>query len=444
MEEGKTNWKVLSEVMTETAMEVCGRKERMVANPWTIGHEEELAMLNLQITAWVEERNNIMERTRTRAGRQRWQERLQIVRERVGEARREMKNRLRELERTWWDEIIQRCEEASRRGHIGEMYETLRTLGGRDRKAQEGHNITTETFKNHFQKITEDRYEVDPQEMERTVEEVTDLRNTQKAREANDFMNETPEEEEIMRAIKETKDSAPGKDGVRVGYIREATPEVRQEVVKMVAFMFENRAHKWEEELKIGQMVPLFKKGDRNDTNNYRGVCLLAMASRILGRVMAKRLRWWSEHLKLTDDNQNGFRPGRSTADATQIMVRMEEDMEDLRKRRRRAEEEEVRESDPVARLLDLRKAYPRVNKPALWKILEKCGLRGKFLKTLQDLHEATSYVVKGHGEDSAAWLPERGLREGCPTSPTLFNVFHQAVMRRAEVGRREVAERGG
>ena len=66
----------------------------------------------------------------------------------------------------------------------------------------------------------------------------------------------------------------------------------------MVKYMFENRALKWKEELKIGQMVPLFKKGDRNDRNNYRGRA--------------------------------------STADATQIMIRIEEDVEDLRKRRRK------------------------------------------------------------------------------------------------------------
>ena len=221
------------------------------------------------------------------------------------------------------------------------MHKILRELGGRERKAMEGHNITKEEFKEHFQRVSQDRYEVEPQEMERTLREVRDLRNTQKAIDARAEMNETPQEEEIRKAIMETKDSAPGKDGVKINYIREAPEEVKREVCRMVAYMFENRAHKWEESLKIGQMVPLHKKGDRNDKNNYRGVCLLAMASRVLGRVMAGRLRWWSEHLSLTDDNQNGFRPGRSTADATLIMMRIEEDTEDLRKRRRRGGEEE-------------------------------------------------------------------------------------------------------
>ena len=139
--------------------------------------------------------------------------------------------------------------------------------------------------------------------MERTLIEVRDLRNTQRDINARAEMNETPQEDEIRKAIMKTKDSAPGKDFVRISYIREAPEEVKREVCRMVSYMFENRAHKWEESLKIGQMVPLHKKGDRIDKNNYRGVCLLAMASKVLGRVMTGRLRWWSEHLSLTDDN---------------------------------------------------------------------------------------------------------------------------------------------
>ena len=112
-----------------------------------------------------------------------------------------------------------------------------------------------------------------------------------------------------------------------------------------------------------------------------------------------------------------------------------------MRKRRRRRGESEEVGGDPMARLLDLKKAYPRVSKPALWGILERYGLEGNFLRTLQDLHESTTYVVKGRGEDSSGWQLERGLREGCATSPTPFNIYHQVVMRRAEEARKEEAE---
>ena len=44
----------------------------------------------------------------------------------------------------------------------------------------------------------------------------------------------------------------------------------------------------------------------------------------------------------------------------------------------------------PCARLLDLRKAYPRGSKPALWILLERCGLKGMFRKTVYDLQEST------------------------------------------------------
>ena len=97
----------------------------------------------------------------------------------------------------------------------------------------------------------------------------------------------------------------------------------------MVQYMFEHGADKWDESLKIGLVIPLYKKGDRNNANNYRGVCLLAMGSRIL----AIRLRIWTEKINLVDDDQAGFRQNRSTADITQIMFRIQEDTKDLLKR---------------------------------------------------------------------------------------------------------------
>ena len=124
------------------------------------------------------------------------------------------------------------------------------------------------------------------------------------------------------------QDSAPGEDVVRLNYLLIGGRGVMQKLLKVVQKMFSSGAEEWEDTLKSGMVIPLYKmKGDRNDPNNYRGVCLLSMGSRILARIMATRLKLWAEDMGVLDDNQAGFRSGRSTADATQIMVRIQEDV---------------------------------------------------------------------------------------------------------------------
>ena len=128
--------------------------------------------------------------------------------------------------------------------------------------------------------------------------------------------------DEVIGQMKMMRDSAPGEDGVRLGFLLKGGRKVLDEIVGMIRYMFENSADNWEDSLKTGMVVPLYKgKGDRDDPGNYRGVCLLAMGSRILARVLANRLRQWAEGMGLLDDNQAGFRRGWSTTDATQIMV---------------------------------------------------------------------------------------------------------------------------
>ena len=75
--------------------------------------------------------------------------------------------------------------------------------------------------------------------------------------------------------MKETKDSAPGKDGVRMKYIWNACDEIKEQLRKTITLIFNNRANHWE-----STMVPIFNKGNKNIPGNYRGVILLAMGSR--------------------------------------------------------------------------------------------------------------------------------------------------------------------
>ena len=73
--------------------------------------------------------------------------------------------------------------------------------------------------------------------------------------------------------MRKMKDAAPGGDGVRLCYLLKGGEKVMEEVVRVVKFMWKNGAETWEDSLRTGVVVPLYKmKGDIGDPNNYRGV----------------------------------------------------------------------------------------------------------------------------------------------------------------------------
>ena len=95
-------------------------------------------------------------------------------------------------------------------------------------------------------------------------------------------------------------------------------------------------------------------------------------------------MRVWAEEIEALDENQNGFRCGRSTCDSTQILIRVEEET------RRVLGPSENPEGRPGAVLLDITKAYPRVNRPLIWQMLERMGMPNRTMQTLIAMHEGT------------------------------------------------------
>ena len=127
------------------------------------------------------------------------------------------------------------------------MYEKLRKLGTRGRKKPNSTTITTQEFKENFSGVSAQRYEVNPQELETTFNTIKDISNTRKAREANELLNEIPEDEEIENVMKQVKDSAPRKDGTRMVYINSPGPQIKDKVKERVKYMFNTRANRWKE-----------------------------------------------------------------------------------------------------------------------------------------------------------------------------------------------------
>ena len=66
------------------------------------------------------------------------------------------------------------------------------------------------------------------------------------------------------------------------------------------------------EEWKESIIVPIHKKGDKTDCNNYRGISLSPTTYKILSNILPSRLTPYAE--EIIGDHQCGFRRNRSTA----------------------------------------------------------------------------------------------------------------------------------
>ena len=102
------------------------------------------------------------------------------------------------------------------------MYKILRKIGTKGVKAADSGMISISDFKSHFESVSRERYEDDPSVIGSVIERVKDMRMKGRAISANKRMNEMPEREENVKAMKENNDSAPGEDGVRLKYIMKA------------------------------------------------------------------------------------------------------------------------------------------------------------------------------------------------------------------------------
>ena len=74
------------------------------------------------------------------------------------------------------------------------------------------------------------------------------------------------------------------------------------------------------EEWKESIIVPIHKKGDKTDCNNYRGISLLSTTYKILSNILLSRLIPFAE--EIMGDHHCGFRRNRSTTDHISVFVK--------------------------------------------------------------------------------------------------------------------------
>ena len=86
--------------------------------------------------------------------------------------------------------------------------------------------------------------------------------------------------------------------------------------------------------------------------------------------------------------------------------------------------------SPAIALLLDQEKAYDRVHPQYLQLVLERFGFPYAIVNSLTSLFFSTQLSVNVNGFHSPPVLQRRGLRQGDPISPVLFNLAFEPLLR--------------
>ena len=229
-----------------------------------------------------------------------------------------------------------------------------------------------------------------------------------------EHLGDPPTENEVQDAIRKlSNNKASGPDGIPAEIFKQGGP-------KLVCHIHSLLVKVWEKEeipaeLRDALIVTIFKKGDKADCGNYRGISLLSTAGKILARILANRLLPLSE--EILPESQCGFRPARGTSDMIFAARQLQE----------KCREQHL----PLyMAFIDLTKAFDSVNRVALWGALSKIGCPDKYVTILRLLHDdMTATVVGNGGSDTAPFKVVTGVKQGCIIAPTLFAIFISAIL---------------
>ncbi|XP_071960018.1 uncharacterized protein [Antedon mediterranea] len=160
-----------------------------------------------------------------------------------------------------------------------------------------------------------------------------------------------------------------------------------------------------------GTIVPIFKKGDRRNLDNYRGITLNSCIAKIYSRIISRRISEFLEEYDLLTEAQGGFRKDRQCEDhiftlKSLIATRQAEGKKSF------------------LAFLDFRKAFDTVWREGLIKALRRIGIKSNLINIVQNLYENVKCKVQFANLETELFDIDEGVKQGCSLSPTLFSIY--------------------
>ena len=216
---------------------------------------------------------------------------------------------------------------------------------------------------------------------------------------------------ELMDCLIQMKNNkAPGPDGILIEYLKAFGKTFGGILLKIMSELFSR--HIYPSIWNSNYLKPIYKKGDVEDPGNYRGLAVGSALAKLFSLILLNRLTTYIDEKRLISDNQIGFMKGARTSDHIFLLQTIVEKV--VKKQKGKL----------YIAFIDFSKAYDTVDRTKLFERLQSLGINGIFLNNIKSMYENTSYKIKLNNGFLEPIVSNLGLKQGCPLSPMLFNLY--------------------